>query len=64
MVVMELINNRTGMVIERQFCNDVHDAKDTAIRIARYAGFLNFEKDRSGDLSAKNRIFKVDIVRV
>jgi len=64
MIIMELTNKNTGMIIKRQFCNDVHDAKSTAIRLARYAGFLNFEKDRSGDLIANNKTFKVDIVRV
>lgn len=63
MIIMELTNKNTGIVVEH-FCNDMHEAKNTAIRLARYAGFLNFEKDRSGDLVANNRTFKVDIVRV
>jgi hypothetical protein len=63
MIIMELTNTKTGVVIER-FCNDEREAKGMAIRLARYAGFLKFEKDRSGDLAANNKIFKVDIIRV
>lgn len=66
MIFMQITDKNSGIVVEKSFFdhNQMYDAKNTAIRLAGYAGYFKFEKNRSGDLVADNETFKVDIVRV
>ena len=64
MVFMEITDKNSGITIEKSFFNQMYEAKNTAIRLAGYAGYFNFERDHDGDLVADNETFKVDIVRV
>ena len=64
MTVMEIVDKRTGVKFEVEYFNTVYEAKQRAIRLAGYAGFLDFVKDRDGDSKAENKNYSVDLVRV
>lgn len=68
MIILEAIDNQTGIAIEIKHSwfdhHDVHGARTEAIRLFAYAGFLSFEKDSKGDLVASNSKFDVNITRV
>lgn len=68
MIILEAVDNKTGVTIEIENSwfdhRDMYGARTEAIRLFAYAGFLNFEKDSKGDLVASNRKFNVNITRV
>ena len=64
MVVMEIMDKRTGIKVETEFFNSFCEARQMSIRLAGYAGYLDFIKDSDGDSHAENRNYSVDLVRM
>ena len=62
MVVMEIVKGTQKVTVE--YFNTAWQAKQQAIRLAGYAGWLKFIQDSDGDLSAENDQFRVDITRL
>lgn len=63
MIIMEIVNKNTGVKMEVEFFNQFYDARQRAIRLTGYAGFLDFKKDRDGDSHAENKNYTVDLLR-
>lgn len=63
MMIMEITDKRTGIKLEVEYFNTVYEAKQKAIRLAGYAGYLDFVKDRDGDSKAENKNYNVDLIR-
>lgn len=63
MTIMEITDKRTGLKLEVEFFNQFYDARQRSIRLAGYAGFLDFKKDRDGDSHAENKNYTVDLLR-
>lgn len=61
MIAMQISNKKTG-ALEVEWFNTLGEAKQRAIVLAGYAGFLNFIKDRDGDSHAENRHYSVDLL--
>ena len=61
MFIMELTDKRTGKVV-MEVSNTVYESKRTAIRLAAYAGWLRFERERGGDLHAENSNYVINIM--
>ena len=62
MVVMEIRKGNLKFAVE--YFDAMWQAKQQAIRLAGYAGWLKFIQDSDGDLSAENDQFRVDITRL
>lgn len=62
MVVMEIAKGTQKVTVE--YFNTVWQAKQQAIRLAGYAGWLKFIQDADGDMTAENDQFRVDITRL
>lgn len=63
MTIMEIVDKRTGIKLEVEFFNNYYEARQRSIRLAGYAGFLDFKKDRDGDSHAENKNYTVDLLR-
>lgn len=63
MTIMEITNKKNGIKLEVEFFNNTYEARQRAIRLAGYAGFLNFIKDADGDTHAENKNYSVDLLR-
>lgn len=63
MVVMEITDRNTNVRLEVEFFNNFYEAKRRSIRLAGYAGYLDFIRDADGDSHAENRHYSVDITR-
>jgi hypothetical protein len=63
MTIMTIMDRKTGTQLEIEFFNNVYEARQRAIRLAGYAGYLNFVKDSYGDAHADNKIYSVDLMR-
>lgn len=61
MIIMEITNKNTGK-LEVEYFNTFSEAKARAIRLAGYAGFLEFMKDRDGDSHAENHRYCIDLL--
>ena len=64
MMIMEITNKNNGIKLEVEYFNTAYEAKQRAIRLVGYAGYLDFVKDRDGDSKAENKNYSVDLVRV
>lgn len=62
MVCMEIVKGTQKVTVE--YFNAVWQAKQQAIRLAGYAGWLKFIQDADGDITASNDQFRVDITRL
>jgi hypothetical protein len=60
---MEITNKNTGIQLEIEFFNNVYEARQRAIRLTGYAGYLNFIKGSNGDSHAENKNYVVDLLR-
>ncbi len=63
MTIMEITNKKNGVKLEVEFFNNTYEARQRAIRLTSYAGFLNFVKDADGDSHAENKNYSVDLLR-
>lgn len=63
MTIMEITDKRTGIKLEVEFFNNYYEARQRSIRLAGYAGYLDFIKDADGDSHAENKNYSVDILR-
>ena len=62
MTIMEITNKKNGVKLEVEFFNNAYEARQRAIRLAGYAGYLNFVKDADGDIHASNKKYSIDLV--
>lgn len=62
MTIMEITNKKNGVKLEVEFFNNVHEARQRAIRLTSYAGYLDFVKDSDGDIHASNKKYSVDLI--
>lgn len=62
MVCMEIRKGNLDVTVE--YFDSMWQAKQQAIRLAGYAGWLKFIQDEDGDITASNDKFVVDITRV
>ena len=62
MVCMEIKKGSLEVAVE--YFDAMWQAKQQAIRLAGYAGWLRFIQDADGDITASNDTFKVDITRL
>lgn len=63
MTIMEITNKITGVKVELEFFNNFYEAKQRSIRLAGYAGYLDFIRDADGDSHAENKNYVVDLLR-
>ena len=56
------VKNTQGKSLHVETFNTQYEAKNQAIRMCGYAGFLKFVKERGGDITASNSKYKVDIM--
>lgn len=63
MTIMEITNKKNGVKLEVEFFNNTYEARQRAIRLTGYAGYLDFVKDADGDTHAENKNYSVDILR-
>lgn len=62
MVCMEIRKGNLKFAVE--YFNAMWQAKQQAIRLAGYAGWLKFIQDADGDITASNDQFVVDITKL
>lgn len=63
MTIMEIVNKNTGIKLEVEFFDSNYEAKQRAIALTRYAGYLDFIKSGNGDSHAENRKYSIDLLR-